>query len=286
MPEPIDDFLGELNRRYPVDERFRRNIRPLVERIFDRSISSEERKRLLRLVEQTYRRQVENRENLERAKKGIRRIFSNLYKRILKDISPQLQGIDGPPMDPESTPHQQRSKPSDDQSSSFEEPPGSPVGDGAEEADDEMTGPSEPIWSESEDEAEPAEELEPISRRRDLLFGEFLIGRGALTRSALLGALEDQVREKPLLGWVGLRRGVLTEDQIHSVLTRQVREDRRFGEIAIDEGFLDAGRLDVLRRVQRKYTTPLGRILVARGDLSQDALDYYLEEFINESAGS
>jgi len=285
MPEPIDEFLAELNRRYPVDERFRRNIRPLVERIFDKSISTEERKRLLRLVEQTYRRQVENRENLERAKEGIRRIFTNLYKRILKDISPQLQSLDRPPKDPKSTPHQPPPKPSERPAPSFEDRPELPAGDDSARTGGQGPGPSEPVWSERGDEAEPAEEFAPVPRRSDLLFGEFLIGRGALTRAALLGALEDQVREKPLLGWVGLRRGVLTEDQVHSVLTRQVREDRRFGEIAIDEGFLDPDRLDVLRRVQRKYTTPLGRILVARGDLSQDALDYYLEEFTNECGG-
>ncbi|MBN2490282.1 MAG: hypothetical protein JXQ29_05480 [Planctomycetes bacterium] len=280
MPDSFDAFLDDLNRRYPVDERFRRNIRPLVERIFDRSISLEERKRLLQLVEKTYRRQVETRENLERAKEGIQRIFANLYKKILKDLGPEARHLENrraegepgaglPPAGP-SLPHVA-------DGAAAGPPPAADFDPGVPPA----PPPGDPVWSEyGEDDALP--ETAGLPSGRDILFGEFLIRRGVLDRAALLGALEDQVREKPLLGWVALRRGVLSEEQVLRVLTRQVREERRFGDIAVEEGFLDADAMEGLRRVQKKYTPRLGRILIRRGDLSPEALAYFLEEFAAE----
>ncbi len=290
MPESVERFLSELNNRYPVDERFRRNIRPLVESIFVQSISSEERARLLNLVEQTFKRQVENRENLERAKDGIRRIFSNLYKKILKDLGPQVkdpqeenQDLLGPDGDETASP---RSGPEDEKKEEPEKEEGDKP-DGLKIWKPEFMKPQDPVWSDiGKEEDTPVEqesEGEPVPYKKDLLFGEFLVRHGAVDRSALLGALEDQIREKPLMGWVGLRRGVLSEDQVFRILTRQVQEDRRFGEIAVEEGYLDAHKLDELRRVQKKYTPLLGRILVSRGDLTDDALQYYLDDFAAES---
>jgi hypothetical protein len=282
MPDSLDAFLNDLHRRYPVDERFRRNIRPLVERIFDRSISLEERKRLLQLVEKTYRRQVENRENLERAKEGIQRIFSNLYRKILKDLGPQVQNLQ-PRAEEGPTPEPPPASPSTPPAPELPPDPGEPPPSAEfDRGQADPPPPGDPVWSEYGDD-DALSETEGLPSKRDILFGEFLIRRGVLDRGALLGALEEQVREKPLLGWVALRRGVLNEDQVLRVLTRQVREERRFGEIAIEEGFLDADAMEGLRRVQKKYTPRLGRILVRRGDLSQEALDYFLEEFAAEN---
>jgi hypothetical protein len=289
MPESIETFLADLNNRYPVDERFRRNIRPLVERIFDQSISSDERRRLLNLVEQTYKRQVENRENLERAKEGIRRIFSNLYRKILKDLGPQMGNLNNR-MDEgtEASPSESTSGSRDASIESDHPADKRKLEDGDRSVppgklnvwEPRPLKPHDPVWGEQDrGDASAHQESDAMPRKKDVLFGEFLVKRGVLDRAALLGALEEQVREKPLLGWVGLRRGVLTEEQVLTVLTRQVREDRRFGEIAVEEGYLDSQGLDVLCRVQKKYTPLLGRILVSRGDLSRDALEYFLEEF-------
>ena len=281
MTESVDAFMRELVGRYPVDERFQRNIRPLIERVFDESVSVDERKRLLRLVERTFRRQVENRDNLERAKDGIRRIFAGLYERILKDLGPQVDEF-GRAAASGGAEHGRRTD--DHQESGSSES----VADETEAWSDPDNPlkpllPQDPIWSDDEDD-EPAETHE-VPRKRDVLFGEYLIRRGVLDPSSLLGALEEQVREKPLLGWVGLRRGLLTEEQVLKVLCRQVREDRRFGEIAVEEGFLDAESVDLLRRVQKKYTPLLGKILATRGDLSQDAVSYFLDEFAAEQGG-
>lgn len=293
MPESVDRFLSELNNRYQVDERFKRNIRPLVESIFVQSISSEERARLLNLVEQTFKRQVENRENLERAKDGIRRIFSNLYKKILKDMGPQgKEAKDGKQDQPGARPgpgEDETTSPRPGLEGDRNEDPGKEEGskpDGLKIWKPEFMKPLDPVWSDSGKVDNPPQESEaegePLPSKKDLLFGEFLLRHGALDRSALLGALEEQVREKPLIGWVGLRRGALTEDQILRVLTRQIQEDRRFGEIAVEEGYLDLHKLDELRRVQKKYTPLLGRILVSRGDLTVDALKFYLDDFAAE----
>jgi len=286
MPESLEIFLSELNNRYPVDDRFRRNIRPLVERIFDQSISRDERKRLLNLVEQTYKRQVENRENLERAKDGIRKIFSNLYKRILKDLGPQMKNLQNRLEEQKKTEDSMEAEPG-------KVPQEPQTGDNETEDNVKPGGlhiwepkplkPQDPVWGQKENEEDAGSpDNDPIPRQKDLLFGEFLVGRGALDRNSLLGALEEQIREKPLIGWVGLRRGILDENQVLKVLERQVREERRFGEIAVEEGFLNPDSLDMLRRVQKKYTPLLGKVLVNRGDLSSDALKYFLEEFNTE----
>lgn len=282
MTESVDAFMRELVHRYPVDERFQRNIRPLIERVFDPSVSVDERKRLLRLVERTFRRQVENRDNLERAKDGIRRIFANLYERILKDLGPQVDQLGRDATAGGGSEESGRRSGDGEASDSADlfEDDSEPWSD--PDNDLKPLLPQEPIWSDDEDE-EPAQNHD-APRKRDVLFGEYLIRRGVLDAASLLGALEEQVREKPLLGWVGLRRGMLDEEQVLKVLTRQVREDRRFGEIAIEEGFLDEENLDLLRRVQKKYTPLLGKILVTRGDLSQDAVNYFIDEFNAEQS--
>lgn len=281
MTESVDAFMRELVGRYPVDERFQRNIRPLIERVFDESVSVDERRRLLRLVERTFRRQVENRDNLERAKDGIRRIFAGLYERILKDLGPQVDefGREAASGSAGSAEHGRRT---DDRHEPGSIEPGADDSEAWSDPDNSLKPllPQDPIWSDDEDD-EPAATHEAPSKR-DVLFGEYLIRRGVLNPASLLGALEEQVREKPLLGWVGLRRGLLTEQQVLKVLCRQVREDRRFGEIAVEEGFLDDESVDLLRRVQKKYTPLLGKILATRGDLSQEAVSYFLEEFAAE----
>lgn len=263
MPEPSDDFLNELNARFPVDEKFMQNIRPLVERIFDRSVAGDERKRLLKLVEETFRRQCENRDNLDRAKDGIHRIFSTLYDRILTDLGHGDQAGSAPDVgDLPDLGAEESAADHEDEDPSF----------------DEWEPGAEPVWGQDEDDT--AHDHDP--RRRDVLFGEFLVRRGVLDHATLLGALEEQVRDKPLIGWVALRRGCINEEQLLQILTRQAREDRRFGEIALEEGFIGEDDLDGLRRVQKKYTPLLGKILVNRGDLSREALDYFLEEYAAE----
>lgn len=256
MADSTDRFLEDLSRRFPVDALFVSNIRPLVDRIFKDTTPGEERDRLLALVSKSFERQSQARDTIGDARDGIRRIFSNLFEQIVRDVSADDDKTAAAGADAEAQPDGEEDIFGDD--ASFDE--WSEDGDG------------QPVWGEQQ-------QPDGMPRRGDVLFGEFLVRRGVLDQIALLGALEEQVRNKPMMGWVAMRRGLLDESQLLDVLTRQAREDRRFGEIAIEAGYLDEGSLDQLRRVQKKYTPKLGRILVQRGDLSAEALDYFLEEY-------
>ena len=112
-----------------------------------------------------------------------------------------------------------------------------------------------------------------------MLFGEFLIQKGAVGATAILEALDDQQRRKPFLGRVAVRARALTVVQVLRVLNRQVDDRRSFGVHAVELGYIDEATLDRILVDQRTAVPPLGEILVESGSLEPSRLQEMLRLF-------
>lgn len=110
-------------------------------------------------------------------------------------------------------------------------------------------------------------------------FGQFLVGRGLVSREAVHAALLRQRETIVPLGRLAVEDGLLTREQVRSLRVTQRRLDRKMGEIALDREWLTPPQLTALLKAQEARRVLLGELLVQMGELERAALDAAAAEF-------
>jgi hypothetical protein len=120
-----------------------------------------------------------------------------------------------------------------------------------------------------------------------MLFGEFLLAQGLVAEDALVGALDEQHKNKMPLGQMAVQKGFIDAKALFKVLTEQrkkTREDNDFGSIALELGLLNQDQVDELIGSQNTTNELLGNILVEGGILPREKLVQALKEFNSNTA--
>lgn len=78
--ERIESTIKELDQQYQYDEKFRKNIQPLIDKLYDPIIPEKDLDILLDRVRDTYKTHYETKSNLKGAEEGIASIAENVKK--------------------------------------------------------------------------------------------------------------------------------------------------------------------------------------------------------------
>jgi len=114
---------------------------------------------------------------------------------------------------------------------------------------------------------------ESPQERETMLFGEFLVRRGAVTEEEMLKALDEQKKRRLPLGTVAIMENFLTFKDVYTVLNAQVEQPaKRFGEVALELGLLTPETLENLLALQREKNPHVGEVLVELGLLDRERL--------------
>ncbi len=81
-------------------------------------------------------------------------------------------------------------------------------------------------------------------------FGNYLVGRGKLSKEELNRVIQKQKETRAKLGLIAVAEKLLTAQEAEEVNEIQGRLDRRFGDIAVDKGFLTAKQVEHLLNLQ------------------------------------
>lgn len=114
-------------------------------------------------------------------------------------------------------------------------------------------------------------------------FGNFLLGKDAVTTEQLSKAIAQTQSTHVKLGTIAMQKGYMTAAEVDEVCFMQTREDKRFGEIAVERNYLFDDQLEDLLETQNSNYLLLGQALVDLGYLSNEDLESYLIEYQAEN---
>ncbi len=110
-------------------------------------------------------------------------------------------------------------------------------------------------------------------------FGQFLIGKSAVTRSELLRAIDLQEKTNLKFGELVVEMGLMNAVDIARVHAAQRTEDLQFGEMAVKLGIISESQAQQVLTRQKNSHLYIGEALVQIGALTKRELDTYLKEF-------
>jgi hypothetical protein len=115
-----------------------------------------------------------------------------------------------------------------------------------------------------------------------MFFGQYLLSKGAITREALLEAIERQRQTNLSLVELAVRHGHIDSDQAETILARYRTTEADLEDLFLEVGSLDADKVDELRRVQRSDWVKIGAALISAGHLTRDEVEEHLAVFQEE----
>lgn len=110
-------------------------------------------------------------------------------------------------------------------------------------------------------------------------FGQFLIEKGAVTRSALLQAIDLQEKTNLKFGEMVIEMGLMTTVDAARIHLAQRSEDLHFGDMAVKLGIITEEQVQQVLTRQRNSHLYIGEALSKVGALSEQELENYLKEF-------
>jgi CheY-specific phosphatase CheX len=110
-------------------------------------------------------------------------------------------------------------------------------------------------------------------------FGQFLLERGAVSREALIQAVELQESVNLKFGETALAMKLLTEKDIKRIHDAQRTEDLMLGDMAVKLGILTKENITQILEHQQRSHLRIGEALVRVGALTAEALPRHLDEF-------
>ncbi len=114
-------------------------------------------------------------------------------------------------------------------------------------------------------------------------FGNFLLGKGAVSPEQLSAAIAHTQSTHVKLGTIAMQKGYMTAAEVDEVCFIQTREDKRFGEIALERNYLFEDQLEELLETQNSNYLILGQTLVDLGILNNGELEQYLIDYQAEN---
>jgi len=112
-----------------------------------------------------------------------------------------------------------------------------------------------------------------------MFFGQYLLGKGAIDRAALLDALDRQRRSNFSLPELAVRQGLIDRERATAVMARYRLSDAPIEQILTEVGGLGHDQVERLQRQQRSSWLRIGAALVEGGYLSDEEIAANLEEY-------
>lgn len=112
-----------------------------------------------------------------------------------------------------------------------------------------------------------------------MFFGQYLLGKGAIDRAALLDALDRQRRSNFSLPELAVQQGLIERDKAAAVMARYRLSDEPIEGILSDVGGLGRDQVERLQRQQRSSWLRIGAALVEGGYLSDEEIAENLGEY-------
>ena len=116
-------------------------------------------------------------------------------------------------------------------------------------------------------------------------FGQFMVEKGAITRMALLQAIDLQEKTNLKFGEMVIEMGLMGKEDIARVHLAQRSEDLHFGDMAVKMGFITEDQVQQVLTRQRNSHLYIGEALVKVGAISEQSLEKYLADFKQDQAG-
>lgn len=110
-------------------------------------------------------------------------------------------------------------------------------------------------------------------------FGQFLVEKGAVTRMALLQAIDLQEKTNLRFGEMVIEMGLMTTTDLARIHQAQRREDLHFGDMAVKMGIITDDQVQQVLTRQRNNHLYIGEALIKVGALDEQQLESYLKEF-------
>lgn len=79
MPKEADYFMRRIQAKFGYDESLASRLRPIVVRAYEKTFNERQRRSILRLIAETYARQVKLKEALQKLRRRLRRRLNEIY---------------------------------------------------------------------------------------------------------------------------------------------------------------------------------------------------------------
>lgn len=114
------------------------------------------------------------------------------------------------------------------------------------------------------------------------MFGEFLIEKGVINQSQLVGALIKQIKTMPSFAEAALESKALDERQLLEVISHQTRQKVGFIEAARSLGLWQPEVHKKIEDFISSKRVPVGQFLIEQGAITADNLSKMLDEFLGD----
>ena len=115
-------------------------------------------------------------------------------------------------------------------------------------------------------------------------FGQFLVEKGAVSREALLKAIDLQEQKNLKLGEMALLMAYITQSDIDRAHNAQYSKDTRLGDLLVEMGLLTLNQLNEVIARQKNTHLYIGEALVLVNALTNEDLLRHLEAFKADQA--
>lgn len=114
-------------------------------------------------------------------------------------------------------------------------------------------------------------------------FGNYLVGRGKLSKDEFRQIIERQKETRARLGLIAVSEKLLSVQQAEEVNQIQERLDRRFGDIAIDKGYLTKEQVGHLLSLQGNPYLCFMQTVLETGFLTAEEMEIELAAYQKEN---
>lgn len=114
---------------------------------------------------------------------------------------------------------------------------------------------------------------------RQSFFGQYLVGKGILSREQLFASLELQSQYNRKIGNIAVDFGMMTCENVEAVLVAQKKDGRIFGELAQEMEFVNTEQLQRLLAHQQSEHKRLEQILIHHNFLHADIVKRELQVY-------
>ena len=114
---------------------------------------------------------------------------------------------------------------------------------------------------------------------RRSFFGQYLVGKGILSREKLIEALNIQSQHNKRIGELAIEKGWLRKEDVEKILVKQRGDARLFGEIAIEMSLFNEQQVNTLLDQQQSNHKNLQSVLIEQDILAANIVREELQNY-------
>lgn len=111
------------------------------------------------------------------------------------------------------------------------------------------------------------------------IIGNYLIGKGLISREQFSDLLNEQQKARVKLGLIAVAEGLMTQEEADHVNHLQTVMDKRFGDIAVEKGYLTEGQVSTLLKKQGNAYLAFAQALENLQLMTIEQLEQYMLDY-------